>query len=215
MGDTSHLRGHCQHCGGTIEFPADDAGLEASCPYCNQLTVLLASLEAQTPDVSISPAAPSSSNRKTVVIMLLLILAVLVAGAFLFRGRSHRAPTAQSPSVPASKEVTALEETPALPTNSAPATAPRSLDDLKVGPIALEKARGSSLVYAVGVLRNDSSHQRFGVTLELELADAQGRAAGTAKDYRAVLEPLQEWRFRALVLDSKAVSAKVAAIREE
>jgi hypothetical protein len=30
-----------------------------------------------------------------------------------------------------------------------------------------------------------------------------------------VLEPRQEWRFRALVLDGKAVSAAVAAIREQ
>jgi hypothetical protein len=93
--------------------------------------------------------------------------------------------------------------------------AAKSIDDLKVGPITLEKAKGSSLVYAVGVMRNDSVHQRFGVHLELELTDARGNKAGMAKDYRAVLEPHQEWRFRALVLDSKAVSAKVAAIREE
>jgi len=53
------------------------------------------------------------------------------------------------------------------------------------------------------------------VNLELELTDARGNKAGTAKDYRTVIEPRQEWRFRALVLDSKAVSAKVAAIREE
>jgi hypothetical protein len=102
------------------------------------------------------------------------------------------------------------------PTNGvATPAAAKSIDDLKVGPITLEKAKGSSLVYAVGVLRNDSSHQRFGVNLELELTDARGNKAGSAKDYRAVLEPRQEWRFRALVLDSKAVSGKVAAIREE
>ena len=87
--------------------------------------------------------------------------------------------------------------------------------DLKVGPITLEKARGSSLVHAVGVLKNDSDHQRFGVNIELELSDARGNKAGTARDYRTVIEPHQEWRFRALLLDSKAVSARLDRIREE
>jgi len=92
----------------------------------------------------------------------------------------------------------------------------KSIDDLKVASIiTLEKTKGSSLIYAVGLLKNDSIHQRYGVTIELELTDAGGNRAGTAKDYRAVLEPRQEWRFRALVLDSKAASAKVAVIREE
>jgi len=86
---------------------------------------------------------------------------------------------------------------------------------LKTGSIIIEKAKGSSLIYAVGVLRNDSGHQRFGVNIELELTDARGNKVGTAKDYRAVLEPRQEWRFRALVLDSKAAAATVSSIREE
>jgi len=47
------------------------------------------------------------------------------------------------------------------------------------------------------------------------LLDERGNAAGTAKDYRSVIEPRDEWRFRALVLYSKAVSAKVSRISEE
>ena len=94
-------------------------------------------------------------------------------------------------------------------------TVPKSIADLKPGPISLEKAKGSSLVYAVGVLRNDSDHQRFGVTIELDLADLRGNKVGTAKDYRAVIEPRQEWRFRALILDSKAITAKIGSIHEE
>jgi hypothetical protein len=79
----------------------------------------------------------------------------------------------------------------------------------------LEKAKGSSLVYAVGVLRNESDHQRFGVTIEVELTDAGGNSAGLAKDYRAVIEPRQEWRFRALILNSKAVRGVVTRVHEE
>jgi len=111
---------------------------------------------------------------------------------------------------------TVSSASPAPATNTeVRAQAAKSLDDLKVGPIKLEKAKGSSLVYAVGVMKNASDFQRFGVTIELEVTDAGGRKVGTAKDYRNVIEPRQEWRFRALVLDSKAVSASVARIREE
>lgn len=91
----------------------------------------------------------------------------------------------------------------------------KSIADLKTGPITIEKAKGSSLVYAVGRLKNDSDSQRFGVNVEIELTDAGGSILGLAKDYRNVLEPRQEWRFRALVLHPTAVSAKVAVIREE
>ena len=139
-----------------------------------------------------------------------------MAALFIFKDRSARSP---SPAVNENSSATNLEAPKVAasgPTNATAFTkAPKSIGDLKVGPITLEKSKGSSLVYAVGVLRNDSAHQRFGVSLELELTDARGNKAGTAKDYRAVLEPRQEWRFRALVLDSKAVSARVAAVREE
>jgi hypothetical protein len=93
--------------------------------------------------------------------------------------------------------------------------APKSTDDFKIGAITLEKAKGSSLIYAQGTLRNNSEHQRFGVKLEFELTDARGAVVGAAKDYRAVIEPRQEWRFRALVLDAKAVAARVSSIRED
>ena len=92
---------------------------------------------------------------------------------------------------------------------------PKSTDDFKIGAITLEKAKGSSLIYALGTLRNESEHQRFGVKLEFELMDARGAVIGAAKDYRAVIEPRQEWRFRALVLDAKAVTARVSSIRED
>jgi hypothetical protein len=164
---------------------------------------------------SIGAAEPSGSKRKLLWIALPVLALAGVAG-FFFKDRLARPP---SPAMNEGNRVTNSETTKvaaSVPTNApAPGKAPKSLDDLKVGPITLEKSKGSSLVYAVGVMRNESGHQRFGVNLELELADARGNKAGTAKDYRAVLEPRQDWRFRALVLDSKAVSAKVAAIREE
>ena len=107
-------------------------------------------------------------------------------------------------------QTVAVHETNAAPGGLEPVipptpTRPRSLDYLKVGAISLEK-RGS-LVYAVGVMKNDSDHQRFGVTVELDVLDNLGSRLGAATDYRSVIEPREEWRFRALILHSKAVKA--------
>jgi hypothetical protein len=64
-------------------------------------------------------------------------------------------------------------------------------------------------------LRNDSDHQRFGIRIEIEVIDSVGNKVGTAKDYRAVLEPRQTWRFRALVLDKRAAAARLVSVDED
>jgi hypothetical protein len=82
--------------------------------------------------------------------------------------------------------------------------------------VELEQPKGSGLRYAVGTLKNDSDHARYGISIELTLFDQRGQQLPTkASDYLQMLEPRKEWRFRALVLESKAVSAKVASAREE
>ncbi len=95
---------------------------------------------------------------------------------------------------------------------------PKSLKspaDLKVANITLERTKGTSLVYAVGNINNASDHQRFGVKVELEFFDAGGKKVGTSTDYLQILEPRKEWHFRALVLDAKTVSARLARIKED
>lgn len=104
------------------------------------------------------------------------------------------------------------------PSGSAPssiAARPKSREDLKFGSVTLEKSAGTSLVYAVGTVTNDSTHQRYDVHVEVALTDATGKPAGLAKDYRQVLEPGEAWRFRALVLDSKARAGSVRSITED
>jgi len=95
------------------------------------------------------------------------------------------------------------------------AKAKKSASDLKVSEVQLEKTKGSSLVYAVGTVKNESDYQRFGVRIELDLFNQNGAKLGTSKDYIAILEPRREWQFRALIPDPKAVSAKVATLKEE
>ena len=86
---------------------------------------------------------------------------------------------------------------------------------LGVSGIHLEKTQGNSLVYAIGTISNLTSRQRFGVKVELDLLDGSGQKIGTARDYQQVIEPNEKWQFRALVMDSKATTAKIASIKED
>ncbi len=94
---------------------------------------------------------------------------------------------------------------------------PKSLDDLKLlGNVSIEKAKNSRLSYAMGTLKNDSEHQRFGVKIEIELFDGSGnKLPSKASDYIQTLEPRKEWSFRALILEPKAATAKVVSIQED
>lgn len=213
MSAAEFLKGPCQHCGNSIEFPTDGIGQTTACPHCGQATEL-------QPDVATtSDIARPTKKSSTAVIGIVVVVLVATGGVIAFKSLRQPGDTsASATATPAAEQVTASTKETNRIAEAAPSTktsAPKSLADLKTGAIAFEKAKGSSLVYAVGVLRNESDHQRFGVNIELELTDARGNKVGTAKDYRAVIEPRQEWRFRALVLDSKATTATVSAIREE
>jgi hypothetical protein len=65
------------------------------------------------------------------------------------------------------------------------------------------------------MLKNKTGRKRFGVKVELDLFDGTEQKVGTATDYQAVIEPGAQWAFKALVLDSKATSAKIASIQEQ
>jgi len=91
----------------------------------------------------------------------------------------------------------------------------RSTNYFAVGRIKLQKAKNGSVVYAVGTLKNQAERQRFGVRVELDLLNKSGEKIGTATDYLPILEPRKDWHFKALVLESKAASAKLATVKEE
>lgn len=75
-------------------------------------------------------------------------------------------------------------------------------------------AKGSKLTYVTGLLQNQSDAKRFGVRIDLYLLDRAGREIAIATDYSPIIEPKGPWRFRALVLDQRAVSARVKEIKE-
>jgi hypothetical protein len=45
--------------------------------------------------------------------------------------------------------------------------------------------------------------------------DGAGQKVGSATDYQQVIEPKGRWSFKALVVEKKAVAAKVVAINEQ
>ena len=88
-------------------------------------------------------------------------------------------------------------------------------NDFGIMPFKLEKMPGSSLVYVTGIISNLSDRQRFGVKVSFGLLDTNDNGIGSATDYQSVLDPRVEWRFRAMVMESKAASARFNSIAEE
>ena len=166
--------------------------MTVECPHCHAQTEL----------------QPAQAARRNVWGLLIFgALGVALAICVLMFLKPKKTQLAPTPSA-------ASTNTAAVP---AEAPRPKSPDDLKLlGAVSVEKAKGSRLSYAMGTLKNDSEHQRYGVKVEVELFDSAGnKLSATANDYVQMLEPRKEWKFRALVLEPKAVSAKVLAIKEE
>jgi hypothetical protein len=205
MTRTKNLRGPCQHCGGALEFPAELAGTTGECPLCHQATEFMLALPAA------EPAIP-----QRLVVWTVVLVAVAGTGLGLSLWAVHLARGRVQERARARAHAPTLAVPSAVP---APALSPEQqiAHDARFGltPVQLEKATGSSLVYATGTLTNQDEKQRFGVTIEFELLDGQGQKLGTTSDYQATIEPRAEWKFRAMVTFSKAASARLVRIREQ
>lgn len=79
----------------------------------------------------------------------------------------------------------------------------------------LEKTPGSSLVYVTGSVRNLSAKQRFGVKIIFGLLATNQTSVGTASDYAPTLDAHGQWKFKALVMETKAAVATLDSIRED
>jgi len=197
---TKFLKGECSSCGGHIEFPAEAVGSAADCPHCGKPTELLLAAPPQT----------STLPVKTIVytVVAVLILAGGLVGAMIALKRAKRLAENKVKTVEVVQPVA-----PAKPAN------PFAEIGFWASPVTLEKVTGSSLVYAVGTVRSLTNRQRFGVTVELDLLDANDQSlngeTNRPTDYQAVIEPKSEWRYRAPVRDKKATSAKVVVIKEQ
>jgi hypothetical protein len=191
MNRTKRLTGICSECGGSIEFQAELVGTMATCPRCRKQTELML---AAPPD---EPGVPRKVIVWTVVTAVILVagLIVTVVGLKHFeklavqqRDRAGAAPVTNDGAVPSGLEVSA---------------------------ISLEKREGGNGLYVVGTVANTSGRRRSQVTVEFELLDAGGQKVEVARAYRPVLEPRATWQVKVPVAgDSKAVSAKLASVRE-
>ena len=206
MNRTKYLKGACQQCGGHIEYPAEHIGMTVTCPHCQQETELLL----------LAPPAESTIPRRALVwtAIAIITLGLGLGGALMALKRAQKWAERQKRAA-VTQAATPVEQ----PQTNAPelgeATNSPASDGLATSTVSLEKTPGSSLVYAVGTLKNTSNRRRFGIKVELELSDAAGQKLGTASDYRQVLEPGAQWEFKALVMDSKAAAASIVAIKED
>lgn len=198
MSATKFLRGECQHCGGHLEFPVEAAGTSAECPHCHQSTELFIS----TGDDHVTA---NKAKTKTIIFIALACLILIggLIGAMIALKRAKR--------------MVERREGEYLPSGWIPVTNqnPFQSQQFLASPVTLEKAPGSSLVRAVGTIKNLSPQRRFAVRIEIELKDDTGRLLDPAKDYTATMEPGAEWNFKAMVNAKGAVSGRVSVIKEE
>ena len=197
MSTDNFVKCECRACGGHLEFPAEAAGETIECPHCGKPTKLAAGA---------APNQAGISRRKRLAIAVALFLAAVVPTLLLVLNKPHAAAS----SALVTKAVST--NTPAAP--AVPADEIRT-NDFAVSAIRLEKTPGSSLVYVTGKIRNLGDRRRFGVRVELNLFDKNARPIGLAKDYPPLLEPGAEWHFKAMVMESKVVSARLNSIHEE
>ena len=204
MNRTKYLKGACQHCAGHLEFPAEMVGLPIPCPHCGQQTELLL----------VVPPEESAIPRKALLwtFSAMVVLGLGFGGALIALKRAQR--LAERQSQPAPTTMLPAERATSQ-TEGDPKKESAAENGFVVSEIKLEKNAGSSLVYALGTAKNSSKKQRFGVKIEIDLFDGANQKVSTATDYRQVLDSEEQWAFKALVIDSKAISAQLKSIKEE
>jgi hypothetical protein len=203
MPETKFLKCACESCGGGIEFPAEGIGSTVPCPHCGWHT----ELKLENPVVQ---TAASSRSLKWIIagaVILCVGFIAIVAILVTARRMMEKARRDQSET----QTVRPAKTNIAKP--APPPVAGKAINDFSISPVAIDKTR--SLAYATGTLKNETDKQRFGVTVELELLDSGGKKIGTAKDYKDLIEPRAEWKFRALLVQKNVAAARVASVKEQ
>jgi hypothetical protein len=193
---TKNLSGECQNCGGRFEFPAEAAGLTGECPHCGQATECLLA----------SPPEEKSPAQTRTVIYTIVAVVILVGGLIGALAALKRAQRQFGRKQEAQTQTSALRP-PKL-------ADPFAAEGFRASTVTLDTTPGTKLVHAHGSIVNTTNRQRFEVRVELDLFDSAGKWVGKASDYKDVIEPNAEWKFSAPVVEAKAASAKVAAIKE-
>jgi hypothetical protein len=200
----------CQHCGGHIQFPIHGVGQKISCPHCDQPTVLFL-----TKTVPVEVGGGRAARERIYLAFVVAAFVVLLAAGACFYINFKNAQRDAMPRVrpDQSSNATSVASAPLSPPKRKAASDP--WHGLKAGKVTLERTDESHLVYAIGTLTNDTTRQRFGVKVELDVLDAHRNKLGSATDYTEVIEPGKEWKFRALVTDKTASGVKLISIKEQ
>ena len=198
MASPTHFKCECQHCGGHLECPVESASLTTDCPHCGKQTELIA------------PSQKSSgSARKFVFIGFALVLLVATGSIWLVKKSAEKKQLRLAAEAEAARfAVRQAAEAEAR------ANDPVAQAGWNIAAVTFEKTPGSTVIHAIGDLQNETDRRRFGVKVHLDLVDANGQKIGAATDYQASIEPRARWRFSALVVNAKAVTAKVTAVDE-
>jgi hypothetical protein len=216
MSEDEYLKCRCKECGNNIEYPASSARDTIACPHCGEWTELEAPEDPDEPKAVVNVAA--------LALWVALPLLLLAGIVFFVHHKTAVTATQAPPPAPVKVAVKPAPPPPSALTNVPPAPAaqqppakprPKSLADLKVGEVKVEKAKEGNLTFAVGTVTNDSDYQHFGVRIELELISLQGSKIGNATDYISILEPHKEWHIHAIVTETKAVAARVVSLKEQ
>ncbi len=204
MPEVKFLKCACESCGGRIEFPADGIGSTVPCPHCGWQT----ELKLETPLVQ-----TTRSSRSLKWIIAGAVILFVGAGAVVVLLITARRITEKARREQRATAVVRSVKTNAVNPKPVGTSRGNSINDFSISAVAIENTR--SLIYAAGALKNETDKQRFGVTVELELLDNGGKKIGTAKDYKDLIEPRAEWKFRALLLQKNVAAARVANVKEQ
>lgn len=82
-------------------------------------------------------------------------------------------------------------------------------NDLKVTQYQLQQEHGTSLFYVIGTMTNKSDIRYESVRVDFNLFDQAGRQVGQASDFTMSLDAKTSWAFKALVVESNVVEAKL------
>ena len=186
MTRAKHLKGFCTECGGPIEFLAEAIGTTAQCPRCRKQTELL-----------LAPPPTEPIVPRKVIVWTVVTSVVLICGAIaVVLGLKHF-------------EKLAAQQKP----RSAPSQAGVPAG-LQISGISIQKESGDSESYVVGTIANTSVIRRRGLAVQIDLLDATGQKVGVARAYWPVLDASAKWEFKVATGDPKAVSAKLASLKE-
>jgi hypothetical protein len=192
MQPTEFSKCECHHCQGHIEFPVAAGGETIACPHCGQPTGL---------PVAVKAGGNFWRNLLIVWAALVVVTVVIVEMRTPKKSTMGSAPEKMIP--------------PATNAPAAPLPDELTTNGFGVSAFKLEKTPGSSLVYVTGTVRNLDAKQRFGVKIVFELLATNQTSVGSASDYAATLEANGRWKFKALVMESKAAAARLNSIGED